>query len=117
LLAGAVVTAKGHFVAEVFHRYVPSPVSAKQKVEKEAAAQRREAAKEALARSARRGMAGLRREKMAHERTKRLEREMQIGLRRGELVKKEVVLQQAGFLLTALRSRCLAAPSAWSVVS
>jgi hypothetical protein len=55
LLAGAVVTAKGHFVAEVFHRYVPSPVSAKQKVEKEAAAQRREAAKEALARSARRG--------------------------------------------------------------
>jgi hypothetical protein len=59
-------------------------------------------------------MAGLRHEKTAHERTKRLEREMQIAIRRGELIQKAVVEKQAAFLLVAMRGRCMAAPSAWS---
>ena len=68
----------------------------------------------ATSRLAQRGVAELRLERTNHEKTKRLEMEMQIALRRGELIEKSVVLQQAGFLLTALRQRCLAAPSAWS---
>jgi hypothetical protein len=51
---------------------------------------------------------------MAHERTKRLEREMEIAVRRGELIEKAVVGRQAAFLLVAMRQRCMSAPSAWS---
>ena len=39
---------------------------------------------------------------------------MQIAIRRGELIEKAVVMQQAAFLLAALRGRCMSAPSAWS---
>ena len=39
---------------------------------------------------------------------------MEIAARRGELVEKEVVLRQAGFLLVAMRQRAMSAPSAWS---
>ena len=59
-------------------------------------------------------MAELRLQKTEHERVRRMEREMLVALRRGELIEREVVLKQAAFLRTALRQRCLAAPSAWS---
>ena len=59
-------------------------------------------------------MAGLRREKTNHERVRRLEREMEIAVRRGELIEKAVVERQAGFLLVAMRQRAMSAPSAWS---
>jgi hypothetical protein len=39
---------------------------------------------------------------------------MEIAARRGELVEKEVVLRQAGFLLVAMRQRAMSAPTAWS---
>ena len=108
-------------MAEVIHRYVRDPQAVAEKAaEREAAekrrqeaAERKEAAERSASRSTWRGIAGLRKEKMEHEKTKRLEREMEIAARRGELVEKEVVLRQAAFLLTALRSRCLSAPSAW----
>jgi hypothetical protein len=80
-------------MAEVIHRYVADP--------------------EAKRGNARRGMVALRREQTAHEKAKRLQREMQIAVERGELIKKELVLQQASFLLVALRQRCMSAPSAF----
>jgi len=61
-----------------------------------------------------RGVASLRREKASFEKIKRLEKEMEIAVRRGELIEKALVERQAAFLLTALRARCMSAPSAWS---
>ena len=112
-------------MAIVEHRYVRDPqlaaereAAAKHKEaaakKREEAAKRRQAAKQAASRASRRGVAGLRREKMMHERVRRLEREMQIARQRGELIEKVVVQRQAAFLLTALRARCMSAPSAWA---
>ena len=81
-------------MAEVIHRYVGDP--------------------EAKRGLGRRGMVALRREQTAHERAKRLQREMQMAVERGELIRKDLVQQQAAFLLTAMRQRCMSAPSAWS---
>ena len=81
---------------------------------KEEAAKRRQAAKQATSRATWRGIASLRLERTAHERAKRLQREMQMAAERSELIKKELVLQQAGFLLVAMRQRCMSAPSAWA---
>ena len=78
------------------------------------AVERKKAAKRAASRSTWAGMATLRREKASFEKTKRLEREMEIAVRRGELIEKAVVERQAGFLLVAMRQRCMSAPSAWS---
>ena len=39
---------------------------------------------------------------------------MEIAVPRGELIEKAVVERQAAFLLTAMRQRCMSAPSAWS---
>ena len=39
---------------------------------------------------------------------------MEIAGRRGELIEKAVVERQAGFLLVAMRQRCMSAPSAWT---
>jgi hypothetical protein len=102
-------------VAEVVHRYVRDPQAvAERAAEREAAekrrqeaAERKEAAKRSASRSTWRGMAGLRKEKMEHEKTKRLEREMLIADRRGELIEKAVVERQAGFLLVAMRQRAM----------
>ena len=38
---------------------------------------------------------------------------MELAEQRGQLVERAVVLQQASFLLVAMRSRALSAPSAW----
>ncbi len=40
--------------------------------------------------------------------------EMQLAVERGELISKEVVERQAGFLLVAMRQRCMSAPSTWA---
>lgn len=105
-------------MAEVFHRYVRDPELAKEREaaakRREAAARRKEAAKKAASRSAWAGVAGLRREKTAMERVRRLEKEMEISARRGELIEKSVAERQAAFLLVALRARCMAASSAWA---
>ena len=88
-------------MAEVIHRYVRDPKLAEEREAaaklRQEAAKRKEAAKRAASRSAWRGIAGLRHEKTAHERTKRLEREMQIAIPRGELIEKVVVQRQAAF--------------------
>ena len=81
-------------MAEVIHRYVGDP--------------------EAKRRLARRGLGALRREQTAHEKTKRMRLEMQLAVERGELISKEVVDRQAGFLLVAMRQRCMSAPSTWA---
>ncbi len=81
-------------MAEVIHRYVGDP--------------------EAKRSNARRGLGALRREQTAHEKAKRLRLEMQLAVERGELVRKDLVLQQAAFLLVAMRQRAMSAPSAWS---
>ena len=81
-------------MAEVIHRYVSDPESKRS--------------------NARQGMVSLRREQTAHEKKKRMRLEMQLALERGELIKKEIVLRQAGLLLVAMRQRCMSAPSAWS---
>ena len=39
---------------------------------------------------------------------------MELAEQRGELIARELVLRQAAFLLTAMRSRCMSAPSAWA---
>jgi hypothetical protein len=112
-------------MAEVVHRYVRDPklveereAAAKRREEaakkREEAAKRRQAAKSRASRATWRGIASLRLERTAHERAKRLQREMQITIERGELIEKELVLQQAGFLLVAMRQRCMSAPSAWA---
>ena len=108
-------------MAEVVHRYIPSQVSIEKAAEKRREAERRaeekrraEEAKRAAARVANRGSTALRRETTKFERVKRPEREMEVAERRGELIEREVVLRQAAFLLTAMRSRCLSAPSAWA---
>jgi hypothetical protein len=59
-------------------------------------------------------MTTLRRERASHERVRRLEREMEIAIRRGQLIEKAVVERQAAFLLTAMRQRCMSAPVAWA---
>ena len=81
-------------MAEVIHRYVGDP--------------------EAKRGLARRGLGALRREQTAHEKTKRMRLEMQLAVERGELISKEVVERQAGFLLVAMRQRCMSAPSTWA---
>ena len=81
-------------MAEVIHRYVGDP--------------------EAKRRLARRGLGALRREQTAHEKTKRMRLEMQLAVERGELISKGVVERQAGFLLVAMRQRCMSAPSTWA---
>jgi len=101
-------------MAEVIHRYVRDPLSEAEKAERQEAAQRKAEEKRATTRLAQRGAATLRRERAAHERTKRLEREMLIAIWRGELIERAWVVRQAAFLLTALRGRCMSAPSAWS---
>ena len=112
-------------MAEVFHRYVRDPALVEEREavakrreaaakKREEAAKRRQAAKQATSRATWCGIASLRLERMAHEKTKRLEREMEIAARRGELIEKAVVERQAAFLLTAMRQRCMSAPSAWS---
>ena len=105
-------------MAEVTVRYVRDPklVEERQAAAKlrQAATKRKEAAKRTASRSAWQGIAGLKHEKTARERIKRLEREMLIAIRRGELIEKQTVQRQAAFLLTTLRIRCLSAPSAWS---
>jgi hypothetical protein len=112
-------------MAEVVHRYVRDPklveereAAAKRREaaakKREEAAKRRQAAKQATSRATWRGIASLRLERTAHEKTKRLEREMEIAVRRGELIEKAVVERQAAFLLVAMRQRCMSAPSAWS---
>jgi hypothetical protein len=81
-------------MAEVIHRYVSDP--------------------EAKRGLARRGIVSLRREQTAHEKTKRMRLEMQLAVERGELIRKDLVEKQAGFLLVAMRQRAMSAPSAWS---
>ena len=80
-------------MAEVVHRYVHDPqLVAEQEAAakmREKTAKRKEAAKAAKSRLAQRGIAELRLERTEHERTKRLEREMSIALKRGQLVEKE----------------------------
>jgi hypothetical protein len=39
---------------------------------------------------------------------------MEIAVRRGELIEKKAVQEQAAFLLVAMRQRCMSAPSACS---
>jgi hypothetical protein len=105
-------------MAEVIHRYVADPgVAAARKAERAAAEKRREAEakrKDASKRAASSESAELRREQTIHERLKRLQRETEIAERRGQLIERDLVERQAGFLLAALRSRCMAATSAWS---
>ena len=108
-------------MATVIHKYQPSQISVERAAEKKAEAERKaaekrraEEVKRSASRSANRGAAGLRRERTKFERVRRLEKEMEIAVRRGELIERAVVLQQASFLLTALRSRCMSAPSAWA---
>ena len=108
-------------MATVVHRYEPSPLSVEKAAAKKAeaerraeAARRKELARRTERRSANRGAAGLRREKTALERVKRLRLEMEVAAKRGELIERELVLRQASFLLTAMRSRCMSAPSAWA---
>ena len=115
------VDEKNESMAEVIHRYEPSPLSVEKAAEKKAQAKRREAeakrkeeTKRAASRLANRGAASLRKERTKFERVKRLEREMEIAVRRGELIEKAVVEKQAAILLTAMRSRCMAAPGAWA---
>ena len=121
LALGAMVDEKSH-VAEVIHRYERDPGAvAERAAEREAAekrreeeARRKEEAKRAAARLAHRGAATLRKERAAFERVKRLRLEMEVAVRRGTLIERELVLRQTAFLLTALRSRCMSASSAWS---
>jgi hypothetical protein len=53
--------------------------------------------------AAMREMADLRKERTEHERAKRQRLEMQVAVERGALIRKDLVLQQAGFLLVAMR--------------
>ena len=105
----AMVDEKSH-VAEVIHRYEPTPLSVEKAAAKKAEAERREAeakrkeaAKRAASRLANRGAARLRKERTKLERARRLEKEMELAERRGQRVERELVLRQAAFLLTALR--------------
>lgn len=108
-------------MAEVVHRYVRDPAAAAEKEQRraeeakirEAEAKRKELVRQSERRSANRGSAGLRKERTALERTRRLKLEMELAERRGQLVERAVVLQQASFLLVAMQSRALSAPSAW----
>jgi hypothetical protein len=56
--------------------------------------------------------AEFRKERTAHERTRRLEREMKLAKASGELIEKKVAVMQVGNLLVALRQRLLAIPEA-----
>ena len=108
-------------MAEVYHRYIADPATLAAKAAerkaaqelREAEAKRKEAEKRSAARLAHRGVSKLRRERAAHEKLKRLRLEMQVAAERGELIRKDIAQRQAAFLLTAMRSRCLCAPSAW----
>ena len=109
-------------MAVVVHKYERDSAAAAEKEQRraeqarftEAEAKRKEAEKRAASRSAHRGAAGLRRERTAHEKLKRMRLEMEVAAQRGELIEREVVLRQAAFLLTAMRSRCMSAPGAWA---
>jgi hypothetical protein len=116
----AIVDEKSH-VAEVIHRYEPSPLSVEKAAERKAAekrrseeAKRKEAEKRAASRSAHRGAAGLRRERTKFERVKRLRLEMQVAERRGELISRETVLKQASFIFVSLRQTVLNFPSRYA---
>ena len=108
-------------VAEVIHRYEPSPLWAEKAAAKKAEAERRaaekrraEAAKRSASRLANRGVTSLRRERTAHEKIKRLRTEMEVAVERGQLVEREVVLRQAGFIFLSLRQAILGFPSRYA---
>ena len=109
-------------MAEVVHRYQRDPsVVAERAAEKKAQAERRQEetkrkdeSKRAAARVANRGAAGLRKERTKFERVKRLEREMEVAERRGELIERETVLKQAGFIFVSLRQAILGFPSRYA---
>ena len=76
-------------MAEVIHRYVRDPSAGpKYRASEELAAER-----------------------TAHERTKRLEREMAIAQRRGELIEKKEAIAQAAALMVNFRQRALLCPA------
>jgi hypothetical protein len=108
-------------MAEVVHRYEPSPLSVEKAAERKAAQQRRaeeakrkETEKRAASRSAHRGAATLRKERTAHEKLKRLRLEMQVAAERGELIERETVLKQAGFIFISLKQAILNFPSRYA---
>ena len=108
-------------MAVVTHRYEPSPLSVEKAAERKAAAKRRaaeskrkEEAKRSASRSANRGAAGLRKERTKFEKVRRLEKEMQVAERRGELIEREVVLRQAGFIFVSLRQAILGFPGRYA---
>ena len=109
-------------MAVVVHKYQADPATlAAKAAEREAAQQRREAEakrkeaeKRSASRSIHRGAAGLRRERTAHEKIKRLRTEMEVARERGELIKRETVLKQAGFIFVSLRQAILNFPSRYA---
>ena len=109
-------------MAVVVHKYQADPATlATKAAEREVAekrraeeARRKEEAKRAANRLAHRGAAGLRRERTKFERIKRLEREMEVAARRGELILKSTVERQAGFVFIALRQAILGFPSRYA---
>jgi hypothetical protein len=89
-------------MAEVIHRYVgkggtllPKEESADKKSD------RAERAK---------WDAAFRKERTAHERTRRLERELKLAAAKGELIEKQVAARQVANLLVALKQRLLSIP-------
>ena len=111
------VDEKSH-VAEVIHRYQRDSQAAEERAaerkaaqeRREAEAKRKEGEKRAASRLSNRGVTGLRRERTAHEKIKRLRTEMEVAVERGQLVEREVVLRQAGFIFIALKQAILGFP-------
>jgi phage terminase Nu1 subunit (DNA packaging protein) len=88
-------------MAEVIHRYVGKPG----KPSKED--QRQKAAKQKLD-------AEFVREKTTQVVARRMQTEMEVARRRDLLIEKELVIQQASYLLVALRQRLLSMPQTYS---